>query len=480
MDHYTREAYIIARDTILENIDRLEKYGKQGSGDVHNIKNWRRFGSAFAWDPEVFESILENPNASSEQLMKMLRKTESDLMKKMGVIHKIPLHHKYANRTGGDISIRADVDVMDKVREILANEYNIRGGNSPYNLNPAGQFDELGHLNRPGASGSVFAKANGTRDPRFPHLHRRGQDLLGKLHLDTKIINGGAHVIVNALLPSMMQQRERFEEATNHPRTQYQRSIITDQFPQAFDANTPMEEIIRLKPMLKALGLDTKFAEGWDGWDGNAYYNSGLGTGAYKQIKNYLTDNIGGEATGALYGLLLDPAMQQAVDNKDGGKVTEILATDAAIGGLVNFGLKSAAKAVPAIANVAATAATVMNTALPIAAVSQLQGSSDSQVQEFRNQESLEAQNPQAIERSQFVPQQYGKQGPEITPQGEVISEPAPMIDLTPMYENVVNYLNGGVHIKRKKLERQEQLITKPVDAPERENALSVGFAGGM
>jgi len=448
MDHYVREAYEIAINTIKENIDRLEKYGKTGSGDVHNIKNWRRFGSAFAWDPEVFQSILENPAASPEQLMKELRKTENTLMKKMGVIHKIPLHHKYANRTGGDLPIRLDTDVMDQVREILANEYNIHGGNSPYNLNPAGQFDELGHLNRVGASNTVFSTANGTPDPRFPHLHRKGQNLLTSSGKDLKLIGGGARLIVDTLLPSLLDQGKRFEEATNHPRTQYQRSMITDQFPQAFEADTPVDEIVRLKPMLKALGLDTKFAEAWDGWDGNAYYNAGLGPGAYKQIKQYLTDNIGGEATGALYGLLLDPAMQQAVDNQDGGKVTEILATDAAIGGIVNFGLKSAAKSVPAIANVAGTVGTALNTAMPIAAVSQLQGSSDSQVQEFRNQESLEAQNPQAIERSQFIPQQYGKQGPEITPQGEVIREPDPLIN-EDVIKRGLKIFSGGMRYVR-------------------------------
>ena len=50
MDHYTAEAYERVRQRIVGHIDRLEKYGKQGSGDVHNVKNWRRFGAGFAWD----------------------------------------------------------------------------------------------------------------------------------------------------------------------------------------------------------------------------------------------------------------------------------------------------------------------------------------------------------------------------------------------------------------------------------------------
>ena len=40
--------------------------------------------------------------------------------------------------------------------------------------------------------------------------------------------------------------------------------------------------------------------------------------------------------------------------------------------------------------------------------------------------------------------------------------------------------LQGTATYDRKQLERKEQLRAKPADAPERENALSVGFAGGM
>ena len=41
-------------------------------------------------------------------------------------------------------------------------------------------------------------------------------------------------------------------------------------------------------------------------------------------------------------------------------------------------------------------------------------------------------------------------------------------------------FLSGDATRSRRKLERLEQLRAKPADAPERENALSVGFAGGM
>ena len=90
MDHYTLESYEIVRKRILEHIERLTTTGKTGSGDVHNIKNWRRFGAAFAWDPEVYLDIMENPNMSDKNLMSALRGREDALMKKLNyVVHML-------------------------------------------------------------------------------------------------------------------------------------------------------------------------------------------------------------------------------------------------------------------------------------------------------------------------------------------------------------------------------------------------------
>jgi len=44
----------------------------------------------------------------------------------------------------------------------------------------------------------------------------------------------------------------------------------------------------------------------------------------------------------------------------------------------------------------------------------------------------------------------------------------------------VLKQLQGAAALRRKELERQEKLRSLPADAPERANALSVGFAGGM
>jgi hypothetical protein len=83
-----------------------------------------------------------------------------------------------------------------------------------------------------------------------------------------------------------------------------------------------------------------------------------------------------------------------------------------------------------------------------------------------------------------------GKQGlaykdgnPVAVPYGSVAGE-ATTSDMFRAFVNQVFEVQkkrgGGIGLERKRLERQEQLRAKPADAPERENALSVGFAGGM
>ena len=172
MDHYTAEAYKVAIGTIQENIKRLEKYGKQGSGDVHNLKNWRRFGAAFAWDPSVYKSILANPDASPEKLMRMLRTTESNLMKQWEVIDKVAIHHKTALRSAGDLPIDLNPDLMEEVREILLNEYGIQGGNGPINLNPESNVNERIHQFKRGSKLSAYEAGEVPEDLRTEYLHR--------------------------------------------------------------------------------------------------------------------------------------------------------------------------------------------------------------------------------------------------------------------------------------------------------------------
>ena len=147
-----------------------------------------------------------------------------------------------------------------------------------------------------------------------------------------------------------------------------------------------------------------------------------------------IRQNLPGEAAGAMYSLMLDPEMRQAVERGDLKTIQNTLARDVAIGGGVQAGLTNLMKvlpqqflqkAAPAIAG-GATAAAV---ATPVAAVSQIGGSTDPMVTQRKAVERLEQGSEADIRRKQYVPQEYGAAGPQMDPTtGQVITEPEPLI----------------------------------------------------
>jgi len=233
MDHYTAEAYEHVRQRIVGHIDRLEKYGKTGSGDIHNLKNWRRFGAGFAWDPEVYIDIMANPDMSDVELMRALRTTESTLMKKWGVIDKMPLHHKIALRTGGDLGLRTPVDVWMQTRARLYERFGFDPGNGPANLGAHTQFNEGVHQIRQGG-GKEF-KQSGLPDSVIEEikqaevgLHRPGQDL-GNLPKQYKPLIGASSAQQAAFLEEhIISQIDRFQQATDFERTQLMNNTFDD------------------------------------------------------------------------------------------------------------------------------------------------------------------------------------------------------------------------------------------------------------
>ena len=230
MDHYTAEAYEHVRKRIVGHIDRLEKYGKQGSGDIHNLKNWRRFGSGFAWDPEVYVDIMKDPDMSDADLMKALRNTEANLMKKWAVIDKMPMHHKVALRTGGDLGLRTPVDVWMQTRERLYDRFGFNPGNGPANLGPQSQFNEGIHLYREGAG--VYKEAGMPEEVLKQlkldevGLHRAGQDLGNKPSQYTPLIGANSQQQAAYLEEFIVDQIKRFEQATNYERTRWERDTF--------------------------------------------------------------------------------------------------------------------------------------------------------------------------------------------------------------------------------------------------------------
>ena len=237
MDHYTAEAYERVRQRIVGHIDRLEKYGKQGSGDVHNVKNWRRFGAGFAWDPEVYVDIMKNPDMTDAELMSALRGTEARFMKKWQAIDSMPMHHKVALRTGGDLGLRTPVDVWIETRKRIYDRFGFNPGNGPANLNAQSQMNEIIHQGKPNPGGGALAKAGTDTQQQLAInkakqdnviLHRKGQYLFEKPDQIKSFIGASAKEQADALEEAIIGQIDRFKQATDYERTKIQNGLFND------------------------------------------------------------------------------------------------------------------------------------------------------------------------------------------------------------------------------------------------------------
>jgi len=266
MDRETKRAYQLVQNTIVENLDRLmaaqKAKQKLSSADVNDLKKWRRFGAAFAWDPSVFQDVLEKPYMKPEELISRLRKTEDGLMRQFQYVKGIPIHHIIANRTGGDLGIRTPVDIWEDTKKRIFDLTGATPGDNQANLNAIGAFDELWHQGRLGAKGSVFAEAGIIRPEDFPYLHRAGQNLADKLGLDPKLVQASSEEQVKALLPAILQQQERFVETTATPQVQQQRSVFTQAgFGEIVDPTTRPETIQLIEKATRKTELPKLFAQ---------------------------------------------------------------------------------------------------------------------------------------------------------------------------------------------------------------------------
>lgn len=266
MDKETKRAYQLVQNTIVENLDRLmaaqKAKQKLSSADVNDLKKWRRFGAAFAWDPLVFQDVLEKPYMKPEELISRLRKTEDGLMRQFQYVKGIPLHHIIADRTGGDLGIRTPVDIWEDTKKRIFDLTGATPGDNQANLNAIGAFDELWHQGRLGAKGSVFAEAGIIRPEDFPYLHRAGQNLADKLGLDPKLVQASSEEQVKALLPSILQQQKRFAETTDTQQVQRQRSVFTQAgFGEVVDPRTSPETIQLIEKATRKTELPKLFAQ---------------------------------------------------------------------------------------------------------------------------------------------------------------------------------------------------------------------------
>lgn len=255
-------AYTITRERIVNQIDQLKASG--GSDSI--IKRLGRFGNAFSWYPEFYPQILADINGMSDaELMSALR-TEEGFMKLIAPVEGLPIHHKVANRTGGDIPIRTPTDTFLDVRKMFFDKYGGFPGNSGWNLGAHGAFDERMHQGRYGAKNTVF-------DPRFgygmppteelPIAHGKGTRNIGRaLGEDPVLIRSSAQEIFSQLDKFVRPQIAKFQEIANNPVTLKQRSIVQKAIDaDAFAEGRTIEQSTAVREAAKAKGVDIEYAK---------------------------------------------------------------------------------------------------------------------------------------------------------------------------------------------------------------------------
>lgn len=378
MNREEKVAYEIVRQRIVAQLDRLEAAQKAGkkfpSGDINSLKKWRRFGAAFAWDPSVYQNILANPDMSDVELISAIRKTEATFMRRWGYIDKIPLHHEIASRTGGDLGIRTPVDVWLETKERIFDATGARPGNGQGNLNATGAFDELWHLGREGAKGSVFEGTGIITPKNFPYLHRAGQNLADKLGANPNMVQATAAEQAKALIAPIVEQQQRFKEVTATPQVQRQRQVFTDLgYSEIVDPTATMEEISDIRKATQKTPIPSifaraaslhfdpkasmqKFLQSTEGqtWfseesarraaEGKPFnpYNLYGGVPYAQQMYETVKRNPAGALTGVGLDVLTDQPTQEAILKGDVGTAGARLGTSAVIGSAVGSALKAA------------------------------------------------------------------------------------------------------------------------------------------
>ena len=481
MDHYTAEAYEHVRKRIVGKIDELEAFKakypgkKPGSGDIFNLKNWRRFGAGFAWDPEVYIDIMANPDMSDVELMRALRNTEATLMKKWGVIDKMPLHHKIALRTGGDLGLRTPVDVWMQTRERIFERFGFNPGNGPKNLGAHTQFNEIVHIGRIGG-GKEFKQAGATDSvleaikKAEVALHRPGEDL-GNLPKQYEPLIGASSAQQAAYLEEyIIGQIERFKQATDFERTQWMNNTFDDGINwfadlggkgprlSGFSSANSVEDQALLKQAAKAI-------EHYDRSTGEVKTLAQLSADAFvaPEAPKLDTNNLS-----------FDPG------SKEGKKFLKMVNGGAHIDVLKNPLVRKLAIGVP-----------VLGTAWSAGTVEASAAERDKEIQANPNDPTLPVNK--TLDQGAGWGDRVALTGMGLTATGVGAPLGIPMVAAGETVSTVTGLMSlafdGGRALlnrdwagERKKLERQEKLRALPATSPARSGPMTVGFpmGGGM
>ena len=437
-----------AVDLINNYEDSLRKAGVKPSGPGGSqFKRAGRFSGELVANPEAYGELLEmarSKNMSGKELVDAIRRIEQSLLDETSrgtktsrkLLMSDVIHHMYAQRTGGDTLRRLAQAERGKAREILRDSFG-RWGNVPENLLSIYRAwhqdtDPLKGVEAAAMESKGITKAGQLSTSKF-HKTRSASPLIsGTVQATT------AEEAVEGMTPMFERQREEGLAALGE--LQILRNQLSERLGlEIIDPRTlSTAELAAVRNIYDANSelVERTIRENLSNYiiDGGSIRSA---IGSVAQAENFLRalrDNLPGESAGALFGLLLDPQMREAVEKGDSSKVGNILATDVGLGGLANIVSDKVMKILPpdVVAKVAPalkTGATAMNVAAPVAAVSQIEGSTDPMVTQRKAVERLEQGSEADIKRKQYLPQAYGAAGPQMDPTtGQVITEPEPLI----------------------------------------------------
>ena len=114
-----------AVEQILEWKHQLEATQKATGKAPSDLKRALRFGNELVFNPEAYANMLETARSkgmSAKQIIQEIRKIETGLLDSKKVLMSDWLHHRTAQRTGGDTFLYMKGDERRAAREILRGE----------------------------------------------------------------------------------------------------------------------------------------------------------------------------------------------------------------------------------------------------------------------------------------------------------------------------------------------------------------------
>ena len=446
--------------------ETLRQKGVKPSGPGGSeYKRIGRFSGELVANPEAYVELLDmarSKNMTGKQLVAAIRKIEQSLLDESSrgtptsrkLMMSDVIHHMYAQRTGGDTLRRLSQSERGDARKILREAFG-RWGNVPENLlSVYRSWHQKGDVLK-GMEARAMAPLGVTE---------AGQLSTSKFHetrsaspLITSTVPGAtlAKEAVEGMTPMFeLQQKEGLAALTQmqglrdvlserlgldiiDPRTLSTEELKAIQT--IYNANRELVEST-IRSYMKPFVMDA----------GGAKYNSAIGSiQQAEDLLNTIRKNIPEVSAGALFGLLLDPEMRQAVEQSDIGQVGNVIATDVGLGAAADmFFSKVASKLPQQLVQKAGPAlvagSRMVSTATPIAAVSQIEGSVDPMVTQRKAVERLQQGSTVDVQRKQYLPQAYGAQGPQLDPTtGEVITEPKPLISGDQLLQQGIDFARG-------------------------------------